>query len=623
MSDAIKHECGIVLIRLLKPLEYYHNKYGTDYYALNKLYLMMEKQHNRGQEGAGIACVRLHSVPGEEYIFRQRDTGTNAISNVFANVYNDIEHSVKDGVLPSDARPFLGEIYIGHLRYSTTGRSGISYTHPFLRRNNWQSRNLCLAGNFNITNVDEIMDKLTSHGQHPRHNADTFLILEQMGSLLDEQVEQLYRHFKYKGLNDNELNRNIEENVDMTEIIKKASAMWDGGFAIIGATGHGDSFIFRDKWGIRPAHYYIDDEIVVAASERAVIQTVMDVKENDVKELMPGESLVIKRNGKIILSQIHSVKRPTPCSFERIYFSRGSDSDIYRERKELGKLLTEEILEAIDYDTYNTVFSFIPNTAEVAYYGMMEGLNEYLDKTKAEQIESLGTPTQEQIHDILRQKIRTEKLAIKDIKLRTFIAEGNSRNDLAAHVYDITYGTITPGVDTIVVIDDSIVRGTTLRQSIIKILGRLSPEKIIIVSSSPQIRYPDCYGIDMSKMGEFIAFNAAIQLLIENGKQQIIDEVYHKCIEQRDLPKEQIVNHVKDIYAPFSDKQISDKIASMITPPASKYKVEVIFQTIDNLHKACPKHNGDWYFSGNYPTPGGNRLVNNAFINFYENGIKK
>ena len=622
MSDAIKHECGIVLIRLLKPLEYYHNKYGTDYYALNKLYLMMEKQHNRGQEGAGIACVRLHSVPGEEYIFRQRDTGTNAISNVFANVYNDIEHSVKDGV-PSDARPFLGEIYIGHLRYSTTGRSGISYTHPFLRRNNWQSRNLCLAGNFNITNVDEIMDKLTSHGQHPRHNADTFLILEQMGSLLDEQVEQLYRHFKYKGLNDNELNRNIEENVDMTEIIKKASAMWDGGFAIIGATGHGDSFIFRDKWGIRPAHYYIDDEIVVAASERAVIQTVMDVKENDVKELMPGESLVIKRNGKIILSQIHSVKRPTPCSFERIYFSRGSDSDIYRERKELGKLLTEEILEAIDYDTYNTVFSFIPNTAEVAYYGMMEGLNEYLDKTKAEQIESLGTPTQEQIHDILRQKIRTEKLAIKDIKLRTFIAEGNSRNDLAAHVYDITYGTITPGVDTIVVIDDSIVRGTTLRQSIIKILGRLSPEKIIIVSSSPQIRYPDCYGIDMSKMGEFIAFNAAIQLLIENGKQQIIDEVYHKCIEQRDLPKEQIVNHVKDIYAPFSDKQISDKIASMITPSASKYKVEVIFQTIDNLHKACPKHNGDWYFSGNYPTPGGNRLVNNAFINFYENGIKK
>lgn len=622
MSDAIKHECGIVLIRLLKPLEYYHNKYGTDYYALNKLYLMMEKQHNRGQEGAGIACVRLHSVPGEEYIFRQRDTGTNAISNVFANVYNDIEHSVKDGV-PSDARPFLGEIYIGHLRYSTTGRSGISYTHPFLRRNNWQSRNLCLAGNFNITNVDEIMDKLTSHGQHPRHNADTFLILEQMGSLLDEQVEQLYRHFKYKGLNDNELNRNIEENVDMTEIIKKASAMWDGGFAIIGATGHGDSFIFRDKWGIRPAHYYIDDEIVVAASERAVIQTVMDVKENDVKELMPGESLVIKRNGKIILSQIHSVKRPAPCSFERIYFSRGSDSDIYRERKELGKLLTGEILEAIDYDTYNTVFSFIPNTAEVAYYGMMEGLNEYLDKTKAEQIESLGTPTQEQIHDILRQKIRTEKLAIKDIKLRTFIAEGNSRNDLAAHVYDITYGTITPGVDTIVVIDDSIVRGTTLRQSIIKILGRLSPEKIIIVSSSPQIRYPDCYGIDMSKMGEFIAFNAAIQLLIENGKQQIIDEVYHKCIEQRDLPKEQIVNHVKDIYAPFSDKQISDKIASMITPSASKYKVEVIFQTIDNLHKACSKHNGDWYFSGNYPTPGGNRLVNNAFINFYENGIKK
>ena len=620
MSEQIKHECGIVLIRLRKPLNYYFEKYGTPLYGLDNLYLLMEKQHNRGQEGAGIACVKLDSMPGQEYIFRSRALGGTAIGDVFADVHRQINDNLKEG-MPLDKAPFVGELYIGHLRYSTTGRSGISYLHPFLRRNNWESRNLCLAGNFNLTNVDEVWERIDAAGQQPRHNADTFIILEQMGAMLDEQVQHLYDRFKESGLSGERMNDKIEESLDLEKIIREASQGWDGGFVIVGATGSGDSFVFRDRWGIRPAYYYIDDEIVVSASERAVIQTVMNVDTDMVSELGAGEGVFIKRDGSVKISRILSSEDPHPCSFERIYFSRGSDRDIYRERKMLGRLLTPQILRSVDNDIDHTVFSFIPNTAEVAYYGMMEGLQHYLDDKKARQITQLENPSEEKIAEILRHRIRTEKLAIKDIKLRTFIAEGGTRNDLAAHVYDITYGTIVPEEDTIVVIDDSIVRGTTLKRSIVKILSRLKPKQIVIVSSSPQVRYPDCYGIDMSRMGEFIAFNAAIELLRITNREYIIDEVYRKCKLQEKLPKEMCVNYVKEIYAPFSDEEISDKIAQMVTPDGCPCEVKVVYQTIEGLHRACPKHNGDWYFSGNYPTPGGNKLVCKAFINYYEGRI--
>ena len=525
-----------------------------------------------------------------------------------------------NGVTEPDKLPFVGELYLGHLRYSTTGKSGISYVHPFLRRNNWRSRNLCLAGNFNLTNVDEILADIVAKGQHPRNSGDTFIILEQIGYLLDRYVEKLYEQYNSSGLSGLELNRVIEEHLDMASIIRTASEKWDGGFVICGLTGSGDAFVFRDRWGIRPAFYYADDEIIVVASERPVIQTILDVKTDQVRELMAGESLIVKKDGKMTLEQIERADQITPCSFERIYFSRGSDRDIYRERKMLGYLLTDQILQAVYYDTDNTVFSYIPNTAEIAYYGMLEGLEDYLDSKKS--VELLGTNdnvSSYRADQILSRRIRTEKLAIKDIKLRTFIAENNSRNDLATHVYDTTYGTIVEGVDNIVVIDDSIVRGTTLRQSIIKILCRLNPKKIVIVSSSPQIRYPDCYGIDMSRMDEFIAFNAAIELLKERGKEKIIEDVYRKSKEQQYRPKEEIVNYVREIYAPFSDKDISSKIAEMVKPKDCGIAIEVVYQTISNLRKACKGHDGDWYFSGNYPTPGGNRVVNNAFINYYEN----
>ncbi|MDE5638415.1 MAG: amidophosphoribosyltransferase, partial [Odoribacter sp.] len=549
-----------------------------------------------------------------------RAVGSGAFSEVFDAVGRQMSEAQAGGVDDPGRLPFMGELYLGHLRYSTTGKSGLSYVHPFLRRNNWRSRNLCLAGNFNLTNVDEILADIVAKGQHPRHNADTFIMLEQIGYLLDREVEKLYEQYSATGLSGLELNHVIEEQLDMEGIVRAASEKWDGGFVICGLTGSGDAFVFRDKWGIRPAFYYSDDEKVVVASERPVIQTILDVPTERVNELYAGQGLVIKKGGEMCLSQIQQSGEVTPCSFERIYFSRGSDRDIYRERKMLGRLLTDQILQAVKYDKDHKVFSFIPNTAEIAYYGMMEGLEEYLNSRKS--VDLLGTTdniSSYRADQILSRRIRTEKLAIKDIKLRTFIAENNSRDDLATHVYDITYGTITEGVDCIVVIDDSIVRGTTLKRSIIKILCRLRPKKIVIVSSSPQIRYPDCYGIDMSRMEEFIAFNAAIELLKERGQEELIEEVYRKCKEQQGRPKEEIVNYVKEIYAPFTDRDISGWIARMVTPPDCRIEIEVVYQTIKNLHKACSGHNGDWYFSGNYPTPGGNRLVNESFISFYEN----
>lgn len=620
MSDAIKHECGIAMVRLLKPLDYYRKKYGDALWGLNKLYLLMEKQHNRGQEGAGMAAVKLDVAPGEEYIFRERAEGTGAIQDIFAAVH----HAIKDfkRVKPeagAEELPFVGDMYMGHLRYSTTGRSGVSYLHPFLRRNNWRSRNLSLAGNFNLTNVDEIMDFIVSSGQHPRHNADTFIILEQLGYLLDEEVERLYQGFKAQGLKGQAMNDAIEENIDIERILREASAHWDGGYVITGLVGSGDLFAFRDPQGIRPAFWYADEEVVAVASERPVIQTVFDLPTGVVKELLPGQGLVVKRNGSMTLSTIHPAHDVAPCSFERIYFSRGSDCDIYRERKELGRLLVPAILGAVEEDLEHTIFSFIPNTAEIAYCGMMQGLGQWLDNRKCELIcAGKETLTPGEIRKILSQEVRTEKLAIKDIKLRTFIAEGNSRNDLAAHVYDTTYGTVCEGVDSVVVIDDSIVRGTTLKQSIVKMLCRHKPKRIVVVSSSPQVRFPDCYGIDMSRMGEFIAFHAAVALLCERGMQGVIDEVYRKSKAQQGKPKEEVVNYVKEIYAPFTDREISDKIARMITPEGCTSEIKVVYQTIADLHRACPDHCGDWYFSGNYPTPGGNRLVNEAFIAWYE-----
>lgn len=612
MSDSIKHECGIAMVRLLKPQEHYKQVYGTELWGLNKLYLLMEKQHNRGQEGAGIAAVKLRAEPGQEYIFRERAMGSSAIQEVFDAVHRNLAADPKQ-------KPFLGELYMGHLRYSTTGRSGISYTHPFLRRNNWRSRNLSLAGNFNLTNVDEVFAHIVARGQHPRHNADTFIMLEQLGYLLDCEVDRQYLRFKEQGLEGAALNEAIESHLDIERILREASEIWDGGYVICGLTGSGDMFSFRDPQGIRPAFYYVADDVVAVASERPVLQTTFDIETEQVRELLPGQALIVTQAGELKLAQIRPAANVQACSFERIYFSRGSDRDIYRERKELGRLLVDEVLQRVDYDFAHTVFSFIPNTAEVAYLGMMEGLHDYFDKQKCHVLlASRDTLTEGEICDIMAMRVRTEKLALKDIKLRTFIAEDSSRDDLAAHVYDTTYGTIRPGVDSVVAIDDSIVRGTTLRKSIVHILSRQRPRKIVIVSSSPQIRYPDCYGIDMSSMGEFIAFNAAVELLRERGMDSRIGEVYRKCKAQEHLPKERIANYVKGIYEPFSDREISDRIARMITPADCPSQVEVVYQTIGNLHRACPNHTGDWYFSGNYPTPGGNKLVNKAFIDWYE-----
>ena len=614
--EELKHECGVALIRLLKPIEYYIEKYGTWQYGLNKLYLLMEKQHNRGQEGAGIGCVSRHASPGTEYIFRERAMGAGAIQEVFENTHHAIAETPQH--TPTANIPFCGEAYIGHLRYSTTGRSGISYIHPFLRRNNWRSRSLMLCGNFNMTNVDEIFNELVRQGQHPRLYSDTLMILEMMGDYLDREVQRLYVQHKKDAADGEEINRKIAEEIDIAHILRRSSRIWDGGYVICGITGNTDMFALRDPCGIRPAFYYHDDEIAVVTSERPVIQTVMNVSAEDVKELQPGQAFFVRENGQISLEQILAPQKITPCSFERIYFSRGSDEDIYRERKMLGKLLIEPVLQSINNDITGSVFSFIPNTAEVAFFGMMEGFEEHLEAQKKDLIMNLPDISKAGLDYIFALHIRKEKVAIKDIKLRTFISEGVSRNDLAAHVYDITYGSIKPYEDNLVIIDDSIVRGTTLRQSIIKILDRLHPKKIIIVSSSPQIRYPDCYGIDMNKMDEFVAFRATIALLEEHGLTHIINNVYQKSKIQETIPKEQIINYVKEIYQPFTTKEISDKIAKILTPEGTQATVEIVFQSIEGLHKACPNHKGDWYFTGNYPTPGGNMAVNKAFIRYIE-----
>lgn len=623
--EMIKHECGVALIRLLKPLHYYKEKYGTWTYGLDKLYLLMEKQHNRGQEAAGVGVVKIDVNPGHEYVYRERAMGADAISVIFDKIHHQIAASHTTGEAMPDETPFLGNIYMGHLRYSTTGRSGLSYVHPFLRRNNWRSRNLLLCGNFNMTNVEEIFEDIVSKGQHPRLYSDTVVLLEQLGYYLDKENHRLYRKFRNK-LEDPELSAAIEEELDPMNVLEASAPTWDGGFVICGATGSGDMFALRDRHGIRPAFYYYNDEIVVVASERPVIQTVMDVARSDVKELNPGESITVGKTGKIAVRQVLEAGENRRCSFERIYFSRGSDADIYRERKALGRRLAPEILRMVDYDIKNTVFAFIPNTAEVAFMGLQEGLEEYLDGKKAKSIIELqqrGELNSESIQAVMENRLRVEKIALKDIKLRTFIAEGTSRNDLAAHVYDVTYGCVKNGCDTLVVIDDSIVRGTTLRQSILKMLDRLHPRRIIVVSSSPQVRYPDCYGIDMSRMGEFIAFKAAVELLKERGCQHIIDDAYAKAKRELDKPAEEQENCVKAIYAPFTDEEISAQIAKMLTSKDVKAKVDILYQTLDGLHQAIPNHPGDWYFSGNYPTPGGVRLVNRAFVNYYEGNVEK
>lgn len=629
--EQLKHECGVAMVRLLKPLEYYHQKYGTWMYGLNKLYLLMEKQHNRGQEGAGLACVKLEATPGEEYMFRERALGTGAITEIFAAVhehYKDLPPGkLNDPLFAKSNLPFAGELYMGHLRYSTTGKSGISYVHPFLRRNNWRAKNLALCGNFNLTNVNDIFKEVTAIGQHPRKFADTYIMLEQMGHRLDREIERLYQKYEDEGMKGMDITHAIEAHVDLSNVLKRCVPTWDGGFVICGLTGSGESFSVRDPWGIRPAFYYADDEIVVLASERPVIQTAMNVQAEDIKELQRGEAMFISKDGRFRTSQIVEPKVNKACSFERIYFSRGSDVDIYRERKKLGENLVHPILKAVDYDLKHTVFSFIPNTAEVAYFGMQEGLNNYLNKLKKEWIADRSHLLQEEeLDQILSMRVRAEKVAIKDIKLRTFIAEGNSRNDLAAHVYDVTYGSIEPFVDNLVVIDDSIVRGTTLKQSIIGILDRLHPRKIVIVSSSPQVRYPDYYGIDMSRMNEFIAFRAAVALLKERGMESVITDAYWKAKKQQAQEDGTIVNFVKEIYAPFTDEEISGKMVDLLTPAGTRAKVEIVYQTLDGLHASCPNHPGDWYFSGDYPTPGGVRMVNEAFIHYMEEeywGIEK
>jgi amidophosphoribosyltransferase len=621
--EQLKHECGVAMIRLLKPLEYYEKKYGTWMYGLNKLYLLMEKQHNRGQEGAGLACVKMQANPGEEYMFRERALGSGAITEIFGAVQENFKgltaEQLHDSEFAKRELPFAGEVYMGHLRYSTTGKSGLSYVHPFLRRNNWRAKNLALCGNFNMTNVDEIFARITAIGQHPRKYADTYIILEQVGHRLDREVERLFNLAEAEGLTGMDITHYIEENIDLSNVLRTSSKGWDGGYVICGLTGSGESFALRDPWGIRPAFWYKDDEVIVLASERPVIQTTFNVEASQINELQPGQSLLINKAGEMRITQINKAQERCECSFERIYFSRGSDIDIYRERKLLGEKLVPNIMKAVDNDLDHTVFSFIPNTAEVAFYGMLEGLDNYLNEQKAKKIAALGhNPSAEELQKILSHRVRSEKVAIKDIKLRTFIAEGNSRNDLAAHVYDITYGSLKAGVDNLVVIDDSIVRGTTLKQSIISILDRLGPKKIVIVSSSPQVRYPDYYGIDMAKMSEFIAFKAAIELLKDRGQQEIITEAYRKSKAQVGLPKEQMVNYVKEIYAPFTDEEISAKMVELLTPEGTKAKVEIVYQPLEGLHEACPNHSGDWYFSGDYPTPGGVKMLNEAFINYIE-----
>lgn len=621
--EPLKHECGVALIRLLKPLEYYRQKYGTWMYGLNKLYLMMEKQHNRGQEGAGIACVKLGGDPGREYMFRERAEGSGAITKIFEEVQRPMRDfdpgKLADVGCAKKNIPFIGELYMGHLRYSTTGKSGLSYVHPFLRRNNWKAKNLCLCGNFNMTNIDEIFNKIIRQGQSPRIYSDSYIMLELMGHRLDREVERNFMDARAKGLKDRDITKYIEDNVDMGKVLRTAMTDFDGGYVVCGITGSGEMFSMRDPWGIRPAFYYKNDEIVVLASERPVLQTTFDLHCDEIKELAPGQALVVKRNGICSLEQIIDCRGDFACSFERIYFSRGSDRDIYKERKKLGEQLTMPILKAVGYDTAHTVFSFIPNTAEVAFYGMLNGFKRYINEQKIKKIEALGhIPTHEELEMILEDYVRSEKVAWKDIKLRTFITEGNSRNDLASHVYDITYESIEPNVDNLVIIDDSIVRGTTLKESIFRILDRLAPNKIVVVSSAPQIRYPDYYGIDMPSLEEFCVFRATIELIKDNGMYQLIEDTYHNCQAEIMKSDGMIRNCVQDIYEPFKVEEINDKIVEMLRPEGMKADVELVFQSIEGLHKAIPDHKGDWYFTGNYPTHGGMKLCNQAFVNYVE-----
>ncbi|HOK85449.1 MAG TPA: amidophosphoribosyltransferase [Tenuifilum sp.] len=625
MSEQIKHECGIALIRLLKPLEYYQLKYGTWRYGLHKLYLLMEKQHNRGQDGAGLTTIKFDLAPGKKYIDRERSNSSTPIKDIFdavnkgINKYSSKPELLNDPVFAKENIPFAGELFLGHLRYGTFGNNSIDYVHPVMRDNNWKSRTLVLAGNFNMTNVDELFKKLVDLGQHPRDYSDTVTVLEKIGHFLDEENQQLFRQYKNDGHPNIEISKLIAENINVAKILQASTKDFDGGYAMAGLIGHGDAFVVRDPWGIRPAFYYANDEIAVVASERPVIQTVLNISTDDVKEIKPGYALIIKRNGTILHEEIRIPQARKSCSFERIYFSRGTDKDIYQERKRLGEFLTPAILKAINYDHENTVFSYIPNTAETAFLGMVKGIEDYIKIEKKRRILEKGANlTEKDIDEIISTRLRVEKIAVKDVKLRTFIAQDKGREDLVGHVYDITYGTLRPGVDNLVVIDDSIVRGTTLRESILRILDRLNPARIIVVSSSPQIRYPDCYGIDMAKLSDFVAFRAAIELLKETGQEGVINSVYRKCKEQQNLPKEQIINYVKEIYRPFTDEQISQKIAQLLTPKDVKAEVKLVYQSIENLHKSCPNDQGDWYFTGDYPTPGGNRVVNNSFINFIE-----
>jgi len=625
MSDAIKHECGIAHIRLLKPLEYYKEKYGTAFYGVNKMYLMMEKQHNRGQDGAGFASIKLDMKPGERYISRVRSIEQQPIQDIFSKINHRInaafeEHPEYQDDVEAQKKhiPYIGEVLLGHVRYGTFGKNSVESVHPFLRQNNWMHRNLILAGNFNMTNVKQLFNRLIELGQHPKEYTDTITIMEKIGHFLDDSVSKIYKKLKKEGYNKNECSPLIADRLNVAKILRKASKHWDGGYAMAGLLGHGDAFVFRDPAGIRPAYYYQDDEVVVVASERPVIQTVFNVDFDDVKELEPGCAIITKKSGEVNIEQILEPLERKACSFERIYFSRGSDAEIYQERKLLGKLIMPQVLDAIDNDIKNSVFSFIPNTAETSFFGMIETVEEELNKQKTAAIlDGQRSLSAEHVREILSEHPRIEKIAIKDVKLRTFITEDSSRDDLVAHVYDVTYGVIKPE-DNLVIIDDSIVRGTTLKKSILKMMDRLNPKKIVVVSSAPQIRYPDCYGIDMANLESLVAFNAALELLKESNLYHKVEEVYHKCKAQVDLADKDVTNFVKEIYEPFSDEQISDKISELLSDSSLNAEVKIIFQPVENLHKACPKNLGDWYFTGNYPTAGGNRVVNRAFINFFE-----
>ena len=626
MSDSIKHECGIAMIRLLKPLEFYQEKYGTSFYALNKLYLLMEKQHNRGQDGAGVANIKFDVPQGTRYISRRRSNDPAPIKDIFDQINGRFEsefaknpENVKNPQWLKKNLPFTGELFLGHLRYGTYGKNSVEHCHPFLRQNNWMTRNLVLAGNFNMTNVDELFDQLVELGQHPKEKSDTVTVLEKIGHFLDEENDRLYYKYKEEGKSKEQSTPLIAQNMDVANILRESAKKWDGGYAMAGLIGHGDAFVMRDPAGIRPAFWYQDDEVVVVASERPAIQTAFDVKWQDVKEVKPAHALIIRKDGRISEELFTEPLEKRSCSFERIYFSRGSDKDIYNERKELGRLLVNRVLTSVDYDIDHTVFSFIPNTAETSFYGMVKGIEDYVNTLKTEKLLARKrSHSAKEVTDILSKRARVEKLVIKDAKLRTFISDDANRDELVSHVYDVTYGNVERGKDNVVLIDDSIVRGTTLRQSILRIVDRLGPKRIVIVSSAPQIRYPDCYGIDMAKMGDFMAFNAAVQLLKDRFQETLLDEVYEQALAQMERPLDQVENVVKRIYEPFTPEEISAKSAEMISPKNLGAEVKIIFQSIGGLHAACPNHKGDWYFTGDYPTPGGNRVVNKAFINYME-----